>query len=672
MSKEKNAPVQNQEKPEENHASVLDDIEVLDVEENLKKYDSESNIVENKGLIAKIVTVIAVAMSLFHLYMAGPWGTLPSSKVRAIHLGFVLALIFLTVPMWKKKDGKLVKFVPADVILAFAGIGVNWYLLLRIDAIAANGGQLTLLDYVLGTLTVILVIAAARRSIGMPMCILAILFLIYAYFGPYLPAFLHHRGFSISRLINQMSISAEGIYGIPLGVSASTIFLFVLFGAFLSETGLSELFTNLSMALAGDKVGGPAKVSIIASGFLGMINGSAAANVVTTGAFTIPLMKKVGYKDFFAGAVEAVASTGGQIMPPVMGAAAFIMAEYLSVSYRTIIIWSIIPAVLYYVALWINIDLRARKMNLLGYPKDQLPKAGAELKKSGHLLIPVVLLIVMLMMNYTASFACFWSIIALVVISSFKKSSRLNVRNLIHALESGAKQGMSVAIACAVCGIIVGVVNLTGIGLQLANTILKIANGSLLLTLIMTMLACVILGMGMPTSAAYIVAATVATSAMTTLGVAKEAAHLFVLYYAALSAITPPVALASYAGAGIAGANPNKVGWTAVKLGLLGFVIPFMFVYSPELMMRGSVLAVIWAFITASIGCIALGGSVQGYFTTDLKPYERAALLVAALLLIKSGLETDAIGIALLALVFFAQKVRAKKGAVVLADQRQK
>lgn len=671
MSKEKNTPVQNQGKPEENHASVLDDIEVLDVEENLKKYDSESNIIENKGLIAKIVTVIAVAMSIFHLYMASPWGTLPSSKVRAIHLGFVLALIFLTVPMWKKKDGKLIKFVPVDVILAFAGICVNWYLLLRIDAIAANGGQLTSLDYILGALTVILVIAAARRSIGMPMCILAVLFLIYAYFGPYLPAFLHHRGFSINRLINQMSISAEGIYGIPLGVSASTIFLFVLFGAFLSETGLSELFTNLSMALAGDKIGGPAKVSIIASGFLGMINGSAAANVVTTGAFTIPLMKKVGYKNFFAGAVEAVASTGGQIMPPVMGAAAFIMAEYLSVSYRTIIIWAIIPAVLYYVALWINIDLRARKMNLLGYPKDQLPKAGAELKKSGHLLIPVFLLIAMLMMNYTASFACFWSIIALVVISSFKKSSRLNIKNLIHALESGAKQGMSVAIACAVCGIIVGVVNLTGIGLQLANTILKIANGSLLLTLIMTMLACVILGMGMPTSAAYIVAATVATSAMTTLGVAKEAAHLFVLYYAALSAITPPVALASYAGAGIAGANPNKVGWTAVKLGLLGFVIPFMFVYSPELMMEGSVLAIIWAFITASIGCIALGGSMQGYFSTDLKLYERAALLIAALLLIKSGLETDAIGIALLVAVFFVQRARARKKAVISVGRKQ-
>lgn len=659
MSEEKKVQAQG---AEEKKAPVqaLDDIEMLDVEENLKKYDSESVMVENKGFVARFVTVLAVAMSIFHLYLASPWGTMPSAKSRAIHLGFVLALIFLNVPIAKKKDGTLVQCVPYDFICAIVAFACNIYLTFRIDPIAANGGVLTQLDYIVSAVIIVLVLVAGRRSIGALMCILPILFLLYARFGAILPGILHHRGFSVTRLLKQMVTSSEGIYGIPLGVSASTIFLFVLFGAFLSETGLSELFTNVAMAIAGDKDGGPAKVSIVASGFLGMINGSAAANVVTTGAFTIPLMKKLGYEPHFAGAVEAVASTGGQIMPPVMGAAAFIMAEYLGVSYRAIIVFAIIPAILYYVALWINVDLEAKRIGLKGYAKDQLPSISKEMKERGHMLIPVILLIVLLMMNYTASYACFLSIVALCIVSSFKKNTRLNPKSLVKALESGAKQGMSVAIATAVCGMIVGVVNMTGLGLQLANIIIKAAGGNLLLTMVLTMIACVILGMGMPTSAAYIVAATVATGAMTSLGVEKAAAHLFVLYYAALSAITPPVALASYAGAGVAGANPNKVGWTAVRIGLLGFIIPYMFVYSPQLMMmQGSWFEILWSFISACIGCFSLGGSMQGYYNTKLKLYERAILLAGALCMIKSGLLTDAIGFGLLAVVYLVQKKRA-------------
>ena len=653
---------QTEEPAAEEHKSALESIEMLDVEENLKKYDSESVMTENKGFVARLVTVLAVCLSVYQLFLASPWGTIPSAKARAIHLGFVMALIFLNVPMLKKKDGTLVNFIPWSMICAVLALGFNFYLYGRIDPIAANGGVLTTLDYVCCAVILVLVLVAGRRSLGTIMCVLPIIFLVYAYFGASLPGILNHRGFSVARLLRQMVTSAEGIYGIPLGVSCSTIFLFVLFGAFLSETGLSELFTNVAMAIAGDKDGGPAKVSIVASGLLGMINGSAAANVVTTGAFTIPLMKKLGYANHFAGAVEAVASTGGQIMPPVMGAAAFIMAEYLGVSYRTIIFYAIIPAVLYYVALWINVDLEAKRTGLRGYPKDQLPKIGAELKARGHLLIPVVVLMALLMMNYSASYACFISIVALVIVSSFKKSSRLNLKSLVKALESGAKQGMSVAIATAVCGIIVGVVNLTGIGLQLANIILDIAHGSLFLTMVMTMIACTILGMGMPTSAAYIVAATVAVGAMTELGVSLAAAHLFVLYYAALSAITPPVALASYAGAGIAGASPNKVGWTAVRIGLLAFVIPFFFVYSPELMMmQGAWYNILWAFISATIGCYCLGGALIGYYKTNLRIYERAALLIAAASLVDSGLVTDAIGFGLLIIVWLLQNQRFKK-----------
>lgn len=645
---------------------ILDEIEMVDVEESLKKYDTESNFLDVTGLNAKLVAIVAIAMSTFHLYIASPLGRMPSHKVCLLHLAFVMCLIFFLFPVLKKKDGSVVKFMFIDYILAAASVMVNLYLFIYIDTISKRAGVMRTTDIFMAILAVILVLEAARRCVGNEMCILAIIFLCYAYFGPHLPGPLMHRGFSIKRLAEHMYISPEGIYGIPLGTSATVIFLFILFGAFLSETGLSEFFTNVSMAIAGDKVGGPAKVSIITSGLLGMINGSAAANVVTTGAFTIPLMKSLGYKNYYAGAVEAVASTGGQIMPPVMGAAAFIMAEYLGVSYRFIMITALIPAILYYVSLWINVDLEAKRLGLLGISKDRLPNAGEELKKSGHLIIPIILLIVLLMMNFTPAYSAFFSIVGLVIISFFKKSSRLSIKKLAAALISGAKQGLSVAIACAVVGLVVGVVSITGIGLQLANMIIKLSHGNLLLTLILTMVACVILGMGMPTSAAYIVAATVATSALTSIGVNAATAHMFVLYYAALSAITPPVALASYAGAGLAGASPNKVGWTAVRIGLLGFIIPFMFVYSPSLLlMEGTPVEIVIAFISACIGCICLGAATQGYMLTSINIPMRAVMLIAALLMIKSGLVTDLIGVVILAVCYFIQKRQVAAAAKV-------
>ena len=647
--------------PEHEH-TILDDIDMVDVEETLEKYDSESVMVENKGILAHVITVMAVILSIFQLFLASPWGTMPAAQARAIHLGFVMALLFLNVPIAKKKDGTLVNFVPWNVLAAILSLGCNIYLYTRINPLAANGNVLSQTDYILFAALIVLVLVAGRRSLGWIMTILPVLFIVYALFGRYLPGVLQHRGFTLQRIIKQLVPSAEGIYGIPLGTSCSTIFLFVLFGAFLSETGLSELFTNVSLAIAGDKDGGPAKVSIVASGLLGMINGSAAANVVTTGAFTIPLMKKLGYQNHFAGAVESVASTGGQIMPPVMGSAAFIMAEYLGVSYRQIIIYAIIPAVLYYVALWINVDLEAKRTGLKGFSKDSLPKIKEEFKSRGHLVIPVLTLIVLLMMDYTASYSCFISIIVLCVVSSLKKTTRMNLKSLIKALENGAKQGMAVAIATAVCGVIVGIVNLTGIGLQLSNVIIRAAHGNLFLTLLMTMIAVVVLGMGMPTSAAYIVAATVAVKAITALHIELAAAHLFVLYYAALSAITPPVALASYAGAGIAGASPNKVGWTAVRIGLLAFFIPYLFVYSPELMMlQGTWYQILWATLTGCIGCFCLGGAMIGYYKTNLRIYERIPLLAAAILLVSSGLVTDAIGIGILVVVYLLQLLRARK-----------
>lgn len=642
---------------------LIDVLELPDddkVNEYLKEYDSESNFIETKGLRTKMVSIMCIAMSIFHLYIASPLGKMPSNKVRMIHLAFVLFLIFLLFPMFKSKDKKD-NTSNFDYILAGLGIITNMYLFFNIDAISMRAGVMSTLDIVMAILTVILVLEATRRCIGIPLTLLAIIALLYAYLGPHLPGVLMHRGFGIKRLADHMYISAEGIFGIPLGVSATTIFLFILFGAFLAETGLSKFFTNVATGLAGNKVGGPAKVSIVSSGLLGMINGSAAANVVTTGAFTIPLMKRLGYKPVVAGAVEAVASTGGQIMPPVMGAAAFIMAEYLAVPYSYVMVVAIIPAVLYYVSLWINIDLEARKTGLACLSKDQLPDVKAEFKESWHLILPIILLVAMLMKNFTPSYSAFFSIIALIIVSYFKKQSRLKIDKLLKALESGAKQGLSVAIACAVVGLVIGVVNLTGLGLQLANIVIGIANGNLFLTLLLTMIAVTILGMGMPTSGAYIVGATVGTQALTALGVSPTSAHMFVLYYAALSAITPPVALASYAGAGLADANVNQVGWTAVRLGLIGFIIPFMFVYSPPLLMLDSTpIQIILAFISATIGCLALGGATQGYILTKLNPFERIISFAAAMLLIKSGSITDIMGLVLLAAIIFSQKKRIK------------
>lgn len=646
--------------------NILNEIEMIDVEETIKKYDVEANYRSVAGITATVVSFLTISMSLFHLYMAG-FGRMPSNKMRAIHLGFVLTLVFLLYPMYKKKDGTPAKTGVFDYILAVLGMTVNLYLYFNIDAISKRAGVMHLTDYIMGAIAILLVLEAARRCVGKELAILAGLFLLYAYLGPYLPGPLMHRGFGVKRLIDHMYISAEGIYGIPLGTSASIIFLFILFGAFLAESGLSEFFTNISMAIAGHTIGGPAKVSIIASGFLGMINGSAAANVVTTGAFTIPLMKKTGYHDYFAGAVEAVASTGGQIMPPVMGAAAFIMAEYLGVPYKTIMITAIIPAVLYYVTLWINVHFEAARLGLQGVPKSQLPKAGAEFRSRGHLIIPVFLLIALMMMNYTPSYAAFYSIVCLVIVSFFRKQTRMRLKKLIAALQSGAKQSLSVASACAVVGLVVGVVTITGLGLQLANMIIYLSGGVLIFTLVLTMIACIILGMGMPTSAAYIVAATVASPALTKLGVGQMTAHMFVFYFAVLSAITPPVALASYAGAGVANASPSKVGWTAVRLGLLGFIVPFIYVYSPELLMQGgSAFEILFAFATAVVGCLCLGSAMQGYLLTTCNWYERALMFGAAMLLLKSGLVTDLPGILLLAAVYLLQKRRVKKPAAAV------
>lgn len=640
-------------------ADLIDNANSLceeDIDKMIAKVEAESQFRESKGTLAIIIAVLSVAMSVFHFWLAG-FSPVTGSKARILHLAFALCLTFLVYPLSKKRD----RFTLYDALLAVMGAVVNLYLFFNIDRIAINAGTLVTLDLIMGGLTIVLVVLGARRAIGPALSVIAVLALLYAYLGPWLPSFMMHRGYSVSRLINHLYISLEGIFGTPLGTTSSYVFLFVMFGVFLSETGLSEFLTKAALCLAGTKPGGPAKMAILSSGFFGMISGSAPANVVTTGAFTIPLMKEMGYKSHFAGAVEAVASTGGQIMPPVMGTAAFIMAEILGISYRTIIFMAVIPAVLYYVALWFFVDLEARKCGLNGLQKEQLPELKESFKTNAIMLLPVILMLVLILSNYTAYFAAFWSTVLLVVLSMFNKKTRLNPQKLLKAIIKGVKQTISVSMATAVVGIIIGIVNLTGLGLQLANLIITLSHGHLLATMVLTMLACFVLGMGLPTSAAYIVAAAVAPVAMVKLGVPAASAHMFIFYYACLSSITPPVALASFAAAGLCGAPMRKVGWTAVRLGIIGFVVPYMFVYSPELLMQGEVIRIVIAFITACIGSFCTASALQGYFRTHAKWYVRLMMGAAALLMIDSNWMSDMIGIALIVVSYILQTMRLKR-----------
>jgi TRAP transporter 4TM/12TM fusion protein len=636
----------------------------INLDELVKKYDTESRFRSLAGWQEKVVSGVAILLSAY-LFIANYFGNVPSTQLRSAALGLSTFLVFMLYPA-SGKASKTKGAGPVDVLLALISSASILYLFVNYNTIATRGGFGTTTDQIVGAVAMILLLEAGRRIVGKELSIMAIVFMLYAYLGPHLPSFLAHRGYPIARLIDHMYISSEGIFGIPLGVAATYIFLFILFGSFLQETGLGEMFTNLAIALAGGSPGGPAKVAVVASGLLGMINGSAAANVVTTGTFTIPLMKSVGYKPHFAGAVEAVASTGGQIMPPVMGAAAFIMAEFLNIPYGKVMLAAAIPAFLYYLAVFVMVHLEARRLGLQGLPRDRLPNVWKILRERGHLLVPIILLMYMLIRGYTPIYAANYSIFALIAVSFLRRETRITWKGFLKALEGAARGSLSVTIACGVVGFVVGVISLTGLGLMAANYIITLAGGVLFFTLVLTMVASIILGMGLPTSACYIVTATVAVPALVKMGVAPIAAHLFALYFGCLSAITPPVALAAYAGAGIAGANPSKVGWTATRLGIAGFLIPFIFVYSPVLLLENAtVLQVLWSVLTASVGVVSLGASVIGFMYDNLNKMQRLILFATALLLIDPGLLTDSVGIGLLLVIYLWQ--RRKKARSVAA-----
>ena len=625
------------------------------VQELLEKYDKESQFrkFKPKSKLGILVSTIAISFSLFHLWIAG-FGALEAIKLRSIHLTFVMVLIFLLYPARKKG----MKGNPGifDWVMVALSLVAGLYMVFANDQLAMRGGLPITRDYIVGALGILVVMEAGRRALGPELPILGGIFLLYAYIGEYVPGTFGHSPFSLNRIIAHMYLGSEGIFGVALGVSATFIFLFVLFGAFLGETGMAKLINDSSMAMAGTSPGGPAKVAVFASGIMGTISGSAVANVATTGAFTIPLMKSVGYKPHFAGAVEAVASTGGQLMPPVMGAAAFIMAEFLNIPYKSIMLAAVIPAFLYYLAVFAMVHLEALKTGLKGVSRDQLPIMKEVLKERGHLVLPLVAIVYLLMKGVTPTYAAFYGILVAIGASFLRKTTRMSWRGLLMALEMGAKASIGVAIATAVVGFIVGVSSLTSLGITLGDNMISFAHGNLFATLVLTMITAIILGMGMPTTAVYIVGATIAAPALLKLGIAPLAAHLFVFYFGNISNVTPPVALAAFTGAGIAGASPSKTGWTAARLASAGFIIPFIWIYSPALIAQGSLGEILWAVVTATVGIIALACAVQGYMLKTTNIIQRVLLLVAAFGLIKPGLITDTLGISVLIGVYLWQR----------------
>lgn len=650
--------------------------DTLDVSEIVKKYDKEATFRVFRGWLNIFIRILCILFSLFHLYTAAAGQFAPQIQ-RSVHLGFVLVLIYLLYPA--KATGDKHKLCWYDVILACAGAAVCGYIVWNYETIVMDAGPPTRMDFIFGCAAILLVLEATRRIVGLPITLIAVIFLLYAKFGNFIPGMLGTPGFSLKRIVGHMYLTTEGLFGMPLGVAASFVFLFILFGAFLHSTGLGKFFIDLALGAAGKYVGGPAKVAVLASGFFGTISGSSVANTVSTGTFTIPLMKSVGYRSSFAGAVEAASSTGGQIMPPIMGAAAFIMAQFLGVGYIDIAKAALIPALLYYLAVGFMVHMEAKRLGLKGIPKERLPKPWIVLRQGGYLLIPIIVLVYLLLQGYTPLKSAYYCILTTVVLSlvannwkawasagpsnmslteSLWDSNRLSIKSILQAMENGGRLALGVSAACACTGFVIGVVTLTGVGLKLANAILALSAGSFALTLVLTMLSSIILGMGLPTTAKYIVLATIAAPAIQSFGVPMLAAHLFIMYFGILADLTPPVALAAYAAAGIARAEPNATGFMAVKLALAGFIIPYIFCYNPALLMiDASNLQIAFYVGTAIIGIAALSFASVGYWLRNLFIWERLIMVGAAISLITPGISTDAVGLGLMLLVYILQKI---------------
>ena len=636
-------------------------ISAEEVNEIMAKYDRESAVrifSGNKALLVKLMlvafTVFAVAINtVVHL----------NAQVhRTTFIALVLFLAYLLYPA-KKNAPKNTNKVPIyDIILAFVSAGSFLYMGINYEQLVAQAGNYTQIDIAVAMVAIVLLFEACRRVVGVPILVVVGCFIAYAYFGNMIPGTFGHRGFSIQRIATHLYFTTEGIIGTPLAVCSTFIFLFILFGAFLERTGVGQFFIDIANSIAGKATGGPAKVAVISSALQGMITGSSVANTVGSGSFTIPMMKRMGYRPEFAAAVEAAASTGGQIMPPIMGAAAFLMAEMTGIPYSNIVIAAIVPAFLYFSGIMIMVHLEAKRYGLKGLPPEEIPNFFKLMFSYWYLLLPLIVLVTMMMTGYTPARSALVAIVVAIVVSMFRKETRMSPQTFLDALEGGARNIIGVAIACSVAGCIVGIVTLTGIGLKLAGGLLSLSGGNVLLALFFTMIASIVLGMGVPTTANYVIMATITAPVVLKLGIDLLPAHMFVFYFGIVADITPPVALAAYAGSAIARSNPLKTGVQATKLAIAAFLIPYVFALNPSLLLLGSTpIQVISVTITAFIGMFGVASAVEGYLFANMNPIVRIIALAGGLLLIIPGAATDIIGVVLVLLVMAFQKARSKK-----------
>ncbi|KAA0680545.1 TRAP transporter permease [Azospirillum brasilense] len=666
----------------ESASMELDEAKARELEE---KFDSEIRFRPLSPLAGHLVGGLLIILSLFHYYTAG-FGLLGEMEHRGIHLSFVLGLVFLVFPFTKRGYGEPVM----GTLLRPLGIGLqDWALaigavvavmhvpLIPLDDLAFRVGNPTTTDVILGSILIIVLLEATRRSVGWPLPIIASIFMLYAIWGPQMPGLLKHPGATVSQLVDHLYLTTQGIYGIALGVVATYVFHFVLFGVFATRIGLGQLFLDCAAWVAGRYAGGPAKVAIFGSALFGMISGSSVANTVTVGSLTIPAMKRLGYKPHFAAAVESTASTGGQITPPIMGAAAFLMIEFLGLPYTTIILAAIVPAFMHFFGVLVQVHLEAKRNGLRGLRPDEMPDLKEAFRRDWPTVIPLVVLIGILIAGYTPYLAAFWGITLCIAVGLLNPRKRMTIREVLDGLRDGAKYALAVGAAAASVGIIVGVVTLTGVGFKISYIVTSTAGEmagvlgaflpgwladvkglTLLFTLVMTGIVCILMGCGIPTTANYIIMATIAAPALGLLGVAPIVAHFFVFYYGVLADITPPVALAAYAAAGMAGADPFKTGNTAFRLGLAKALVPFVFVFSPSLLLVAPGFT--WpdfliAFFGCIVGIVCLGATLTGWLLTTMRTWERVLLGFAAILLVAPELYSSLLGLALIVPVLLRQ-----------------
>ncbi|MDR3114931.1 MAG: TRAP transporter permease [Treponema sp.] len=624
-----------------------------ETEDLIAQFDRESNVRRFSGLPDYLVKALLL---LFTAYVF--WVTLiaavPEQIRRSIFLGILIFLGYILYPI-RQGMRKRVNHVPwYDFLVGILGSMAFFYYAVNFEAIISRAIQLETLDILMGVTGILILAELCRRVVGIPILVVAAGFITYAFV----------TGFSLKRVVHQLFYTTDGIIGTPIGVCSTFIVLFIFLASFLEKSGIASFFIDLANSVAGFASGGPAKVAVIASALEGMYSGSSVANTVGSGSVTIPVMKQIGYKPEFAAAVEAAASTGGQIMPPIMGAAAFLMAELTNIPYPVIAISAILPAVLYFTGIFLMIHFEAKKLGLKGLPKESIPHFGKLLLAKGYLFLPVIVLVGLMSAGFTPAYAACFAILAAVIVSMFREETRFTPRSLIEALGNGSRNTIGVAMACAIAGIVVGIVSLTGLGQVLISLLLTVANNSLFLALVLTMISCLILGMGIPTTANYVIMATITAPIVIRMGVPVMAAHMFVFYFGIVADITPPVALAAYAGAAIAKANPIKTGITATRLAITAFIIPYIFVYNPSMLfIDTTVQQVVLMVLTSCIGMFGLAVGLEGYLLRPISIPERLAAIAGGLLLIKPGLFTDLIGFGLIAVVVALQVIRRKPRA---------